>query len=72
MYKVSAKSERVIGELIKNLLFWHGMTLYVYVCMYNWDSLHARLNCHCKTWNYTKKDTKGLKYTGNKLKRTYS
>ena len=27
MYKVSAKSRGLPGELIKNLLSWHGMTV---------------------------------------------
>ena len=33
---------------------------------FNWDSLHARLNCHCKARSYKKKKKKKrLKYTGN-------
>ena len=27
----------------------------------NWDSLHARLNSHCKTWSYKKKKHKKIK-----------
>ena len=33
---------------------------------FNWDSLHARLNGHCKAWSYKKrKNTKILRHTGN-------
>ena len=28
---------------------------------FNWDSLHARLNSHCKTWSYKKKKHKKIK-----------
>ena len=28
---------------------------------FNWDSLHARLNSHCKTWSYKKKKCKKIK-----------
>ena len=31
----------------------------------NWNSLYARLNNHYEAWNYKKKSTKRLKYTGN-------
>ena len=33
----------------------------------NWDSFHARLNSHYKTWSYStrKRSTKKLKHTGN-------
>ena len=27
----------------------------------NWDSLHARLNSHCKAWKYNKKKHKTIK-----------
>ena len=27
----------------------------------NWDSLHARLNSHCKAWSYKKKKHKRIK-----------
>ena len=28
---------------------------------FNWDSLYARLNSHCKLWNYKKRSTKKIK-----------
>ena len=28
---------------------------------FNWDSLHARLNSHCKAWSYKKKKHKKIK-----------
>ena len=27
---------------------------------YNWDSLHARLNCHYEAWSYKKRSTKQI------------
>ena len=31
------------------------------VVAFNWDSLHARLNSHCKAWRYNKKKDKNIK-----------
>ena len=28
---------------------------------FDWDSLHARLNSHCKAWSYKKKKHKSIK-----------
>ena len=34
------------------------MCVYMYIFFCNWNSLHARLNCHYKAWSYKKKVTK--------------
>ena len=40
-----------------------GMLGHIYgvVVFFNWDSLHARLNSHYKTWSYKKKKHKNVK-----------
>ena len=37
--------------------------------MYNWDSLHARLNCYYKAWNMEKKKYKKIKIYRNYVKK---
>ena len=37
--------------------FYH----YCYYFLFNWDSLHVRLNSHNKTWSYKKKRHKKIK-----------
>ena len=33
----------------------------VFSIFLNWDSLHVRLNSHCKAWSYNKKKHKKIK-----------
>ena len=36
-------------------------TVSVFLYFFNWDSLHVRLNSHCKAWSYRKKKHKNIK-----------
>ena len=38
---------------------------YRFFIFFNWDSLHARLNCQYKAWSYKKKKHKKLRHKGN-------
>ena len=38
-----------------------NIVLFCFVLLFNWDSLHARLNSHRKAWSYKKKNHKKIK-----------
>ena len=47
--------------------------LVISICLFNWDSFHARLNSHYEAWSYKKKKHKKIEaYTGNLFKKTLS
>ena len=35
--------------------------LFIFFLLFNWDSLHARLNSHYEAWSYKKRSTKKKK-----------
>ena len=42
-------------------IFKFGASFFIYIYIYNWDSLHARLNSHYRAWSYKKKKHKKIK-----------
>ena len=51
--------------LAHDLEYWDPFSLQValvkHILFFNWDSLHASLNCHWKAWIYKKKKHKKIK-----------
>ena len=61
-YSIAKTVSKKIGSLIHSMKFLSPkVALYLF---FNWDSLHARLNSHCKTCNYKTRErsTKRLKH----------
>ena len=52
----------MIGSFFGCSYQFNGMKIHLGTALrlhfFNWDSIHARLNSHCKAWNYKKKKNK--------------
>ena len=51
-----------LWTLLKLMIMEHIKIIQIPI--FYWDSLHARLNSHYKTWSYKKRSTKRLKHNG--------